>query len=344
MVLSLGERRRVGNTALEVPPFGFGGGALGELYAPIDEEVARGALAAAWDAGIRFYDTAAWYGRGLSEHRVGNFLRPKPRGDYVLTTKVGRTLHRPADPAHFDRKPWAGGLNFEVKFDYSRDGMLHSYGQALQRLGIDTVDALLIHDLDAEYQGDRFATSQHELESSGFKALQELKAAGDIKAVGMGINSTAAFNEVATRVDVDFLIVAMPYTLIDQSSLATGMARCAERGIGVVIGAPFASGILATGSGTNATYGYVSAPATVQAKVRRIEAVCRAHRVELPAAALQFPLAHPAVVSIIPGVISAEQLRQNIALVTEPIPDAFWSDLKGEGLIDADAPTPKGRK
>lgn len=344
MQLSLTDRRHVGSTALSLPPFGFGGGALGELYAKIDEEQSRAALATAWDSGIRFYDTAAWYGRGLSEVRVGGFLRPKPRSDYMLTTKVGRTLHRPRDPAHFDRSPWAGGLNFEVKFDYSRDGILHSYGQALQRLGIDTVDALIIHDLDADYLGDKLPGHQRQLESSGFAALQELKSAGDIKAIGMGVNSTEAFNEVALRVDVDFLIVAMPYTLLDQSSLTTGMARCLELGIGVIIGAPFSSGILATGSGSKATYGYVSAPAAIQDKVKRIEAVCRAHGVALPAAALRFPLAHPAVVSIIPGVISGEQVRQNIASVGAPIPAGFWSDLKSQALIDPDSPTPKDAK
>lgn len=340
MKLSLNDRRKVGSTTLALPPFGFGGGALGELYAPIEEAQSTATLNAAWDAGLRFYDTAPWYGRGLSENRVGNFLRPKPRADYILTTKVGRTLHRPKDPTTFDRSPWTGGLNFEVKFDYSRDGILHSYGQALQRLGIDTVDALLVHDLDAGFHGDATAGHQRDLEASGFAALEELKAAGDIRAIGMGVNNTQAFNEIASRVDVDFLIVAMPYTLLDQSSLASGMKRCAERNIGVIIGAPFSSGILVTGSGGGATYGYSAAPPAIQQKVRSIEAVCAAHGVALPAAALQFPLAHPAVVSIIPGMLSPEQVRQNIASVTSDIPSAFWSDLKTEGLIDPEAPTP----
>lgn len=340
MGLALTDRRKVGSTSLALPPFGFGGGALGELYAEVPESQSQATLDRAWEQGIRFYDTAAWYGRGLSEHRVGGFLRTKPRDAFVLTTKVGRTLRRPADPAHFDRAPWAGGLRFEVRFDYSRDGILRSYGQALQRLGVDSVDALLIHDLDAAYHGDALPGHVAELEASGMGALAELKASGDIKAFGMGINSAAALDEVSSRVDVDFVLIAMPYTLADQSALRRGMKRCLDRNISVVIGAPFASGILATGARPGATYEYRPAPPDIVARVGRIEAVCAAHQVPLAAAALQFPLAHPAVVSIIPGMLAPQQVEQNISLLTLPIPAAFWSDLKTEGLIDPEAPTP----
>lgn len=335
--------KKVGSTSLSLPAFGFGAAHLGELYGKVDEADVRATLAAAWDAGIRYYDTAPWYGRGLSEHRLGTFLRNQPRGEFKVTTKVGRQLVRPKDPAHFDRSPWVGGLNFEVLWDYSYDGIMRSYAQALQRLSLDTVDALVIHDLDEAYHGEHFAQRQKDLRDSGIKALQELKASGDIKAYGMGINTDAALNEVATQVPLDFCLVAMPYTLLDQASLHTGMKTCAERGVSVIIGAPLASGILATGSAGAQHYGYGKAPPEVQAKVKGIEAVCRAHNVALPAAALQFVLAHPVVVATIPGAAKPSEVTQNVAAVNSVIPAAFWSDLKAQKLIDPDSPVPAGR-
>jgi D-threo-aldose 1-dehydrogenase len=339
---TLSTRRRVGGTSLSLPVFGFGAAHLGELYGKVDEADSRATLDAAWNAGVRYYDTAPWYGRGLSEHRLGGFLRTKPRDEFLITTKVGRTLFRPKDPRHFDRSPWVGGLNFEVNFDYSYDGIMRSYQQALQRLALDTVDALVIHDLDPGFHLDRQAGHEKALLDSGMKALAELKASGDIKAYGMGINTRDALENVASKVDLDFALVAMPYTLIDQSSLHTGMADCVKRGMSVIIGAPFASGILVTGSGGNAKYGYGAAPPEVQAKVRGIEAVCRAHKVSLPAAALQFPLAHPAVAAVIPGAARASEVTANVASLGTAIPASFWSDLKTEGLILVDAPTPAG--
>ncbi len=336
----LSTRRRVAATQLDVPSFGFGGAHLGELYAKVPESDATATLAAAWDAGVRLYDTAPWYGRGLSEHRIGGFLRTRPRAEFTVTTKVGRTLHRPKDPASFDRSPWTGGLNFEVRFDYSYDGIMASYEQALQRLALDTVDALIVHDLDEAYHGEAYKPHLKALADSGMRALEELKAAGDIKAIGMGINTGFALETIATTVDLDFVLVAMPYTLIDQASLKTGMAACERRGVSVVIGAPFASGILVTGSGGSAKYGYAAASPEIQTKVRGIEAVCTAHGVRLPAAALQFVLAHPSVVAAIPGAARAAEVVDNIASLHAPIPAAFWADLKASGLIDSEAPVP----
>jgi D-threo-aldose 1-dehydrogenase len=334
--------RKVGSTDFSLPAFGLGTAHLGELYAKVDEADSRATMDAAWDAGVRYYDTAPWYGRGLSEHRLGGFLRTKPREQFAITTKVGRQLVRPKDPKTFDRSPWKGGLNFEVLWDYSYDGIMRSYAQALQRLALDTVDALVIHDLDAEYQGERFAQSRKEIAESGVKALQELKKTGDIKAFGMGINTDAALEDVASQVPLDFCLVAMPYTLLDQKSLHSGMAALEKRGVSVVIGAPFASGILVTGSAGPAHYGYAMASPEVQATVRGIEAVCKAHNVPLPAAALQFVLAHPIVVSVIPGAARASEVTENVASLSVSIPAAFWSDLKTQKLIAADAPTPAG--
>jgi D-threo-aldose 1-dehydrogenase len=336
----LSGRRRVGDTALELPAFGFGTAHLGELYSKVDEEDARATLETAWKLGVRYFDTAPWYGRGLSDHRLGGFLRTKPRSEFYLTTKLGRTLHRPKDPLTFDRSPWVGGLNFEVKFDYGYDGLMRSYEQALQRMGIDTVDALLVHDLDEANHGVRYKDHLAALVDSGMRALAELKASGDIKAIGMGINTGHALEKIAPSVELDFVLVAMPYTLLDQASLHTGMAACAARGISVIIGAPFASGILATGPGGNARYDYAVASSEVQAKVRALQAACGEHGVSLPAAALQFPLAHPSVVSIIPGAARAAEIVQNIDALSSTIPEAFWTALKSKGLMDPAAPTP----
>jgi D-threo-aldose 1-dehydrogenase len=339
----LATTKQVGSTRLSLPALGFGSAHLGELYGKVDEADARATLDAAWQAGIRYYDTAPWYGRGLSEHRLGGFLRTQPRREFKVTTKVGRQLFRPADPKTFDRSPWVGGLNFEVLFDYSYDGIMRSYQQALQRLALDTVDALVIHDLDVAYHGEeRQLAHEKSLRESGMKGLEELKRSGDIAAYGMGINTNDALTGIASQVDLDFTLVAMPYTLLDQASLHTGMAQCLERGVSVIIGAPFASGILVTGSGGSAHYGYTKAPPEIQAKVRGIEAVCEAHNVSLPTAALQFVLAHPAVVSVIPGAARPSEVRANAASIDTPIPAKFWADLKAERLIDPASPVPEG--
>ena len=337
-------RRRVGRTTLELPVLGLGTAPLGELWAPIEEGDARATLEAAWEAGVRYYDTAPWYGLGLAEHRTGGFLRTRPRDAFAITTKVGRTLHRPPDPARHDRGLWTGGLNFAVRFDYGYDGIMASYEQALQRLSLDTVDALVIHDLDAGYHPDPddLAGHRRDLRDGGMRALAELKESGQIRAVGMGINSDDAFESAAPDMALDFLVVAMPYTLLDQGSLHGGMASCQERGMSVVVGSPFASGILATGSGAQGRYGYAEAPEPVRERVRGLERVAQAHGVALQAAALQFPLAHPAVAAIIPGAVHAREAAANAASLEVAIPAAFWSDLAAEGLIDADAPVPPG--
>jgi D-threo-aldose 1-dehydrogenase len=326
---------------LDIPAFGMGTAHLGELYGTVDEDVSQATLTAAWEGGVRYYDTAPWYGRGLSEHRLGGFLRTKPSDEFLITTKVGRTLHRPADPGAFDRGPWVGGLNFEVKFDYSYDGIMRSYEQALQRLALDTVDALVIHDLDSLFHdADTIANHTRDLFETGMKALSELKSSGDIHAIGMGINMKEQLADLAQKVDLDFVLVAMPYTLIDQDSLHSGMKACVDRNVSVIIGAPFASGILATGSAGAAHYNYGAADASVIEKIRQIEEVCTAHDVSLQSAALQFPLAHPATVAIIPGAAKPEELIANIASLDAEIPPQFWSDLIARSLIVADAPVP----
>ena len=340
MTISLDQRRQVGSTSLSVPPLGLGTVALGELYAQVSEEDSRATVQAAWDAGIRFYDTAPWYGRGLAEHRIGGFLRNQQRSEFVLTTKIGRFFVRPDDPTSFDRAPWAGGLRMEMVYDYTYDGVMRSYEQSLLRLGVDTIDALLIHDPDPVNHGEHHAARMKDMAESGIRALEELKSTGHIKAVGMGLNATESLTTLASLVPLDFCIVAMPYTLLDQSSLETGMQRCIDHNISVVIGAPFASGILATGPVPGTRYRYEIATDEILDKVRQIEAVCQTNGVSLQAAALQFPLAHPAVVSVIPGMAHPAEVEQNVAAIQETVPPSLWADLKAEGLIDAAAPVP----
>jgi D-threo-aldose 1-dehydrogenase len=233
-------------------------------------------------------------------------------------------------------------LNFEVNFDYSYDGIMRSYEQALQRLALDTVDALVIHDLDSMFHDESTIVSHtRDLSESGMKALDELKSGGDIKAF---INMKEQLADLAQKVDLDFVLVAMPYTLIDQQSLHTGMKACLDRNVSVIIGAPFASGILATGSKGAAHYAYGAADQAIVDKVAEIEKVCAAHSVSLQAAALQFPLAHPASVSIIPGAAKPEEVSANINSIDASISPQFWSDLKSEDLIVPDAPVPASDK
>lgn len=339
MSRTLGGTRKIGSTSLHLPALGFGAAHVGGRGTRIDGAQARATLAAAWDCGIRYFDTAPYYGLGLSEHRVGDYLMDRPRGDFVLTTKVGRVFRRPPDPAALDRSPWDHGLRMAFDFDYSHAGVMRSYEQSLLRLGIDTVDALLIHDPDQVVHGERWQDRMKDMATGGIRALEELKRSGDIRAIGMGLNRTESVEVIPEMVDLDFLIVAMPYTLLDQSALES-LDRLAARGVAVVVGAPFASGILATGPVPGALYRYRPADAATLEKAGAIKAVCASHGVSLAAAALRFPLGHKAVVSVIPGGAHADEVRQNAACFAEDIPAALWSDLKAEGLIHASAPVP----
>jgi D-threo-aldose 1-dehydrogenase len=336
-------RRQIGKTSFEVTQLGMGGASLGDMRESTPEAQATATLEAAHSAGIGYFDTSPWYGNGKSELRLGHVLRTKPRGSFVLTTKVGRVHIRPADPDNYKHPAWAGGLPFEPRFDYTRDGVLKSYETSLARLGLNRVDALLIHDLDPRFHGSEAGVARGlgQLDSGGgYQALVDLQARGEIRAIGAGINLVGMIPRFLERFHLDFFLVAMPYTLLDQHGLDE-LQICAERDISVVIGAPYASGILARGPGPGATYRYAPAKPDVIAKVERIAAVCKRHDVPPAAAAIQFPLGHPAVVSVIPGPVTAEEVRQNLAWLSRDIPDALWTELKQEGLIVADAPTPR---
>jgi D-threo-aldose 1-dehydrogenase len=270
-------------------------------------------------------------------------LRTKPRASFVLSTKVGRVHARPADPDTYRHPAWAGGLPFEPRFDYTQACVLKSYEMSLARLGLNRVEALLIHDLDPRFHRSEegVAARLAELDAGGgWRALADLKARGEIAAIGAGVNLVGMIPRFLERWPLDFFLVAMPYTLLEQEGLEE-LELCAARGVSVVIGAPFASGILARGPAPGAFYRYAPAGPEIIAKAERIQAVCRRHGVPLGAAALQFPLGHRSVVSVIPGPVSEEEVRQNLASMRRDIPEALWAELKAEGLIRADAPTPR---
>lgn len=292
---------------------------------------------AAWEAGVRYFDTAPWYGHGLSEHRLGTAMRRWPREAALVSTKVGR-VYAPATRGQDARVQWQGGLNFAVRYDYSAAGFEESLAQSRLRLGQPSVDALIVHDLDRGYHGPAHEGHMAALTGGGLGCLHRLKAEGAISAVGMGINALEDFAAVAPWIEVDFFLVAMPYTLADQAALEGPMAECVRRGIRVIIGAPFASGLLATPGAPGVMYNYAPASDGMRAKALAIQAVCARHAVPLMAAALQFPLLHPAVVSVIPGAINAEQARLNAANARYPIPPELWDELKSERLIHPDAP------
>jgi D-threo-aldose 1-dehydrogenase len=336
--------RTLGKTELKLPSLGLGGAPLGNSSGVVSDPQSDATLATAWDSGIRFYDTSPFYGRGLSEHRIGRLLRNYPKSESILTTKIGRVFRAPDDPVAFARsvRSWPEGLHFEFKHDYSYDGIMRSYEDSLQRLGLNRVDALLIHDLDLGAIGDEAQVTAHfgTLVRTGIHALNELKSTGLIKAIGAGINRTGTIPRFLDVLDIDFFLVAGPYTLADQPGLDAEFPLCEKRGVGLVIGQVFASGILATGPVPGARYGYSQAPREILERVSRMQAICLKHDVPLAAAALQFPLHHPLVAAVIPGAFAPEQVARNIETMRVEIPPQLWHDLKVDGLLRDDAPTP----
>jgi aryl-alcohol dehydrogenase-like predicted oxidoreductase len=336
------QRRKLGRSDVMLPQFGFGGAPLGELFTTVSEADSEATLAAAWNAGVRYYDTAPWYGRGQSEHRLGRFLYRQPRNEFLLSTKVGRILRAPASPDTFDLGMWAGGLSFDIQWDYSYDGIMRSYEDSLQRLGMTRIDILIIHDLDWWHHTTDAKVHAYlaQLGTSGFRALEELKAHGLIGAIGAGVNELGTIPVFLDMVDVDFFMLALRYTLGEQETLDRELPLCAERGVGFVVAGVFSSGLFATGPVEGAKYNYADATPEDLDRATRIQAVCQRYGVPLAAAALQFPLHHPLAAAVIPGAFKPEHVVNNLALFRHEIPAELWGDLKKEGLIRSDAPTP----
>jgi D-threo-aldose 1-dehydrogenase len=334
---SLREQRPLSLTAL-----GFGGAPLGNLYAPVSDDVAEATLGAAWEAGVRVFDTAPLYGLGLSEERFGRMLSGRPRDEFVLSTKIGRVL-RDCAPADVPRVGFHDTPPRTFDFDYSHDGVLRSYEASLKRLRLDRIDILLVHDVDVFTHGSPEAAEERIRElfdRGGYRALADLRASGAVAAIGAGVNEWEICEQLIGLGDFDCFLLAGRYTLLEQDALTSFLPLCVARDIGVILGGPFNSGILATGAVEGAHYNYASAPDDVMARVARMERVCRAHGVALAEAALQFVLAHPAVKTVIPGANTPGQVRANARLLATPIPSALWSDLKAQGLVRDDAPVP----
>ena len=334
-------RARLGATSVAITRIGMGSAPLGGLFAPVSDADADATIERAWTLGIRYFDTAPLYGFGLSEHRFGEALRGRKRGEFVLSTKVGRLL-RPGDPATLEHGQFKDALPFAEVYDYSYDGVMRSLEDSLQRLGTWRIDILLVHDLDVWTHRSEAARRARveEFMAGGYRAMIKLREDGTVRAIGAGINETAACQDLAERGDFDCFLLAGRYTLLEQEALKTFLPLCAKRKIGIFLGGPYNTGILATGAVSGAMYNYAPAKPDILERVRKIEAVCRRHEVTLASAALQFPLAHPAVCAVIPGAKTAAEVKRNIATVEAPISADLWAELKQEKLIAADAPVP----
>jgi len=334
-----GEKRKFGRTDLEVTAFGFGTAPLGNIFREIDEATSQEMFARAWEAGVRFFDTAPMYGHGLAELRTSHALRWKTRDDFVLASKVGRLL-RPARRDTIDFAPWTNAAPFTMHFDYSYDGTMRAFEDSLQRLGLERMDMCFIHDIDVFTRGNEQPEVFEQAMDGAWRALERLRSEKVVKAIGVGVNEWQVCHEALLRHDFDCFLLAGRYTLLEQEALDAFLPLCQQRGAAVVVGGGFNSGILATGAREGAKYNYAPAPRDILAKVAKIEAVCAEHGVPLAAAALQFVVAHPAVPSFMAGTRTIEQLDQNLAWFSHPIPADFWADLKKKGLLREDAPVP----
>ncbi len=321
---------------------GFGGAPLGNLYRAITEDEAQATLQAAYDGGIRFFDTAPQYGLGLSEKRFGQALARFGRDSIQLSTKIGRLLVD-CDPDDVTPEAFIEVPQKRIVFDYTYDGVMKSYEASRQRLGIGNADVLLVHDVDVFSQGSQEASDakvRELFDGGGYRALDELRAAGEIAAIGAGVNEWQVCERLLGLGDFDGFLLAGRYTLLEQEALDSFLPLCIERDVGIILGGPYNSGILATGPVPGAKYNYADAPPDIMERVQKIQAVCEAHDLPLIAAALQFVMGHPAVKTVIAGALSQVEVRSNLSVFQTDIPEALWSDLRSEGLIRSDAPVP----
>ena len=319
------KRNRLGRSAVEVTELGFGGGPLGGLFTPLDDDTAAGALAAAWDCGIRYFDTSPHYGIGQSERRIGSFLRGKPRAEFTLSTKVGRLLIPQEAAGRMDESFQVPATHRRV-WDFSRDGVLRSFEDSLARLDTDRIDVLFLHDAE-----DHFEAALRD----GYPALAELRAQHAVGAIGAGMYDTAKLTRLVQETDVDVVMLAGRYTLLNHSAVDDLLPACAARGVSVLAVSVFNSGILATPRpAAGATFDYEPAAPELLRRAHRIADVCEAHGVTLPQAAMAFPLLHPVVAGIVIGMRSAEEAQRNAEAFRAEVPAGLWADLRSEGLLD----------
>ncbi|MCO5066262.1 MAG: aldo/keto reductase [Rhizobiaceae bacterium] len=329
----------IGRGGLEVTRLGLGLAPLGNHHAAIADDDAVALVRHAYDSGVRYFDTAPFYGNGLSEARLGAALRWHDREKFALSTKVGRLLV-PAPRDTIDFTPFVDGLPFRIVTDYGYDATMRSIEGSLNRLGLERIDIAYIHDIDTLTHGADQPRQFSIAMDGAFRALDRLRADGTVRAIGVGCNEINVFEAVLDVADVDCLLVPGLYTLLDQPALAGLLPRCLKRGVAVAIGSVFNSGILVTGTGSGARYRYGPASAAILERVQALEAVCLRHGVPLGAAALQFVLAHPAVATVIPGARSIAQFQMIMQLFGHSIPAAFWHELRASQLVDAAAPLP----
>ncbi len=341
MALRTRDWQRLPNGGLAFTELGFGTAPLGNLYRAIPDEEAQAILERAWDGGVRYYDTAPLYGLGLAETRLNRFLRGKKRDDYVLSTKAGRVMQVCSAEERTGIGKWFEVPNRRELYDYSYDGIMRSLEFSFERLGVDRVDILYVHDLCIFTHGSKAASDARieEFMGSGYDAMISLRDQGVVKAIGGGINEWEVCQTLAERGDFDLFLLAGRYTLLEQEALETFLPLCQSRGIGIVIGGPYNSGVLASGPKPGAFYNYDPAPAEILERVGRIEAVCNSHDVSMIDAAFQFPLMHPSVVAVIPGGQSLAEMESNLRAADARIPPSLWADLKDQGLLREDAPT-----
>ena len=332
---------RHGNGGLKFTELGFGTAPLGNLYRAISDQDAADLLVEGWASGIRYYDTAPLYGLGLAETRLNALLRGKKRDDYVLSSKVGRLLQVTSPEERDGFGKWFDVPARREIYDYGYDGVLRSIEFSLERLGVDRIDILFGHDLDLSNHGsqDVLDAKLREFLDGGHRALVELREQDVIAAFGIGVNEWEPAQWLIENGDPDIILLAGRYTLLEQESLKTFLPLCEARNVGIVIGGPYNSGILATGPREGAYYNYEPAPPEIIERVARIEAACNRHSVRMVDAAFQFPLCHPAVVSVIPGGQAVTEMASNLEAASAEIPADLWNELKAEGLLSEAAPT-----
>jgi len=325
--LSASGTRRLGTLLLS--QLGAGCLPFGAIPAQSGEEVVRTTFSALHGAGVRYFDVAPMYGLGVAERRLGDCLQQVPRHSVVLSTKVGRLL-----------EPGPSGGDPLVRYDYSYDGTLRSLEASLGRLRVDAVDIVFIHDVNRRWHGDEVERRYAEALKGAYVALAELRSQGRVKAIGVGVNDWTILERFCADGDFDCFMLAGRYTLLDYTALESFLPLCLQRRIAVLMAAPFNSGLLASGARAGATYFHAHPDPEILERTRRIEAVCDRHSVPIAAAALQFPLAHPAVASVVAGMSTPIEALANIRHCSAPIPAAFWQELKHEGLIPEQAPLP----
>lgn len=335
-------RRELGTTGVAVTTLGFGGAAIGNLYRQLADDDALAAVHQSFASGVRYFDTAPFYGFGLSEQRLGTALagsQPPP----VFSTKVGRRLV-PTGPqdASVGREGYFSPRPFAPVFDYGYDAVIRSHEQSLERLGVSRVDVLLCHDIGQRTHGAGHAARVREFLEGGYRAMRDLRDSGAVRAIGLGVNECEVCVDLLGSCDLDCILLAGRYTLLEQPALEELLPLCASRRVSIICGGPFNSGILATGSraGAAAHYDYAAPPAAVLERVRRLEDLCEEFSVPLQAAALQFPLAHPSVATVVAGCASPAEADNCAAMMSHAIPGAFWRELRDRGLVHERAPVP----